>query len=166
MVDCHAILQLCNRKLVDSRKLSKQGSALLKMEGCLFCKIISKELPASNVVYEDQELIVLLDINPVHPGHLLVIPKAHSDDMLTMDPVDLQAVTARAQLAGRALMQQGYDGVNLVVNMKPAAHQVIMHTHFHVIPRVSGDGLKTWPQKPYAEGELLTWRAKLAPLLQ
>ncbi len=130
------------------------------MNDCLFCKIARKEIPAA-VVYEDESVLAFLDRSPVHPGHVLVIAKAHSDDFASMDPVDAQAVIDTCQRLVRALLELGYDGANVITNIKPAGHQVIFHTHFHVIPRKTGDGLKTWPQQPYADGDMDDWRKKL-----
>jgi histidine triad (HIT) family protein len=130
------------------------------MTSCLFCKIAKKEIPAK-VVYEDEDVLAFLDIKPVHPGHVLVIPKRHSDDMTEMDPVDLQSCTSVAQRIARVLLAAGYDGANVTTNIKPAGHQVVFHTHFHVIPRKTGDGLKTWPQHDYKEGDMEKWQEKL-----
>jgi histidine triad (HIT) family protein len=126
------------------------------VDECLFCKIAAKEIPA-HVVYEDDAIVAFLDIKPVHPGHTLVIAKHHSPDVSAMDPVDLQAAGDVCQRIVRALLTLGADGANIITNVKPAGHQVIFHTHFHVIPRHEGDGLKMWPQAPYPEGEAQRW---------
>lgn len=135
------------------------------MTACLFCKIAKKEIPA-NVVYEDADTVAFLDIKPVHPGHVLIIAKAHSDDMTEMDPVDLQAVMSVAQCVARALLDNGYDGVNISTNVKPAAGQVIFHTHVHVVPRKEGDGLKLFPQQDYNDGEIAHWHKTLQAALR
>jgi histidine triad (HIT) family protein len=135
------------------------------MTDCLFCKIASKEIPA-NIIYEDESVMAFLDLKPVHPGHTLVIAKAHSDDFTTMDPVDVQAVMDVAQRVTRAVLAAGYDGVNVTTNVKPASGQVIFHTHVHVVPRKDGDGLKLFPQAAYKDGEDKEWLAKLRTVLQ
>ncbi len=135
------------------------------MTDCLFCKIARKEIPA-NIVYEDESVLAFLDLKPVHPGHTLVIAKEHSDDFSTMDPVDAQAALDLCQRLVRAHLALGYDGANVITNVKPAGHQVIFHTHFHVIPRTEGDGLKTWPQAPYADGEDKAWLSKVKEALR
>ena len=83
-----------------------------------------------------------------------------------MDPVDAQAVIDLCQRLTRALLALGYDGVNVINNVKPVSGQVILHTHFHVIPRSLGDGLKTWPQEPYASGQEKIWFEKVRSALR
>lgn len=135
------------------------------MTDCLFCKIAKKEIPA-NVVYEDPDVVAFLDIKPVHPGHTLVIAKAHSTDLTDMDPVDLQAVMSVAQRVTQALLENGYDGANVSTNVKPAAGQVIFHTHVHVVPRKEGDGLKLFPQQDYQGDEAARWHKTLKAALR
>lgn len=132
---------------------------------CLFCKIAKKEIPAE-IVYEDADTLAFLDIKPVHPGHVLIIAKTHSDDLTDMDPVDLQAVMGVAQRVARALLALGYDGTNVSTNAKPASGQTVFHTHFHVVPRPLGDGLQLWPQKEYPPGKSAEWHEKLSTALR
>lgn len=132
---------------------------------CIFCKIARKEI-ASNTVLENDRVLAFLDIHPVNPGHTLVIAKTHSEDFTTMGPVDAQAVIDASQHITRALFTLGYDGVNVHINVKPAAGQVIEHTHFHIVPRQSDDGLKHWPGKAYAAGDDKVWLEKLRSSLR
>jgi histidine triad (HIT) family protein len=134
------------------------------MTDCLFCKIVRKEIP-SNIVYETEDVLAFLDIKPVHPGHTLVVPKIHSHDFSEIDPVDREAVISACHKVANALIQVGADGVNVTTNVKPAAGQVIFHTHFHIIPRYENDGLKTWPHGTYS-GDEKEWQEKLATLLR
>ncbi len=121
---------------------------------CLFCKIINKEIPAA-IVYENDEVVAFLDIKPVSPGHALVVPKKHSIDMLDTDDLMLGELAAAAKKIGQAQMATlGYEGFNIGVNNGAAAHQIIMHAHWHVIPRRSNDGLIHWPHKDYMQGEM------------
>lgn len=120
---------------------------------CLFCKIINKEIPAT-IIYENNEVIAILDINPVNPGHTLVIPKKHSVDILDTDDHLLGDIASVVKKVGQALKSSlGYEGFNVGVNNGTVAHQIIMHAHWHVIPRRENDGLVHWPHKGYAEGE-------------
>ena len=81
---------------------------------CIFCKIVAGELPAT-IVDEDERTIAFMDIAPATRGHALVIPRAHTADLLSVDPEDLQAVALAAQrLAARAKERLGADGVNLL----------------------------------------------------
>jgi histidine triad (HIT) family protein len=114
---------------------------------CLFCKIIAGELP-SQIVEEDARTVAFMDINPATRGHLLVVPRNHSRDLLEIDPEDLQAVAVMAQrLAQRVHDRLGADGVNLLNSRGAAAWQTVFHFHMHVIPRYHDDPLKL-PWKP------------------
>jgi histidine triad (HIT) family protein len=109
---------------------------------CIFCKIVAGELPA-RIVDEDERTIAFMDIAPATRGHALVIPRAHSTDLLDVDPEDLGAVALAAQrLAGRLKERLGADGVNLLNSCGRAAWQTVFHFHVHVIPRYDGDPLR------------------------
>jgi histidine triad (HIT) family protein len=132
---------------------------------CLFCKIIKKDIP-SNVVYEDKDVFAFLDINPVNPGHTLIVPKKHSGDLTEMDSKAIATLYSAVQKLSSALLKTGYDGVNVMMNIKPAAGQIIFHSHVHVIPRQRADGLHPWPGKPYAPGDAKAWAERLAKALK
>jgi len=115
------------------------------MDECLFCKIIAKEIP-SEAVYEDDKVVAFLDIKPVNPGHVLVVPKTHRSGLEDASPEALQEVIVVTQRIARALINSGLcESFNLVENNGKIAGQVIPHLHFHVIPRRSDDGLRHWP---------------------
>jgi len=116
---------------------------------CIFCKILAGEIPA-RIVDEDERTIAFLDIAPATRGHALVIPRAHSADLLSVEPEDLAAVALAAQrLAARARESLGADGVNLINSCGTAAWQSVFHFHVHVIPRYSDDPLKLpWVPAP------------------
>jgi histidine triad (HIT) family protein len=110
--------------------------------GCLFCRILDGELPAS-IVDEDERTVAFMDINPATRGHALVIPRNHATDLFDTDPEDLAAVAVAAQrLAKRMPEALGADGVNLLNACGPAAWQTVFHTHMHVIPRYVDDPLQ------------------------
>jgi len=120
---------------------------------CLFCKIIAKQIPV-DLIYENEKVVAFLDINPVNPGHLLVVPKVHSENIAMASDDDLIALTlAVKKLAPAVCAVASCAGWNLEVNNGNAAGQVIDHTHWHIVPRRAADGLKHWPGHPYAEGE-------------
>jgi histidine triad (HIT) family protein len=109
---------------------------------CLFCRIAAGELPAT-VVDEDERTIAFMDISPATRGHALVIPRAHSRDLLSVDPEDLQAVALAAQrLARRATERLDAAGINLLSSSGRAAWQTVFHFHVHVIPRYENDPLR------------------------
>jgi histidine triad (HIT) family protein len=109
---------------------------------CIFCKILAGELPAQ-IVDEDERTIAFMDIAPATRGHALVIPRAHSQDLLEIEPADLQAAAVAARrLAGHAKERLGADGVNLLNACGSAAWQTVFHFHIHVIPRYRDDPLR------------------------
>jgi histidine triad (HIT) family protein len=129
---------------------------------CLFCKIIAGELPAT-VVAEDDHTVAFMDINPATRGHLLVVPRAHSQDLLSVDSEDLRHVAVAAQrLAALAKERLGADGVNLINSCGPAAWQTVFHFHLHVIPRYEGDPLVLpWRPAPGDPHEIAAAAAEL-----
>ena len=121
-----------------------EGSA----ENCLFCKIVADQVPASKV-YEDDETLAFLDIAPNNPGHALVIPKSHFENVYSTPPEIWARVMLTAQKMAIAIKQAvDADGINIHVNNEAAANQLIMHSHVHVIPRHNDDGLPKWQGKP------------------
>lgn len=131
-------------------------------DSCVFCKIVRGELP-SYKVYEDEKTLAFLDINPVNPGHTLVIPKAEETrNIFDVSPEDWAATTETARKIARAVEKAvGADGVNIMMNNRSFAGQVVDHPHIHVIPRFKGDGLAHWPHKKYGEGEADTLSEKI-----
>ncbi|MCL7476124.1 MAG: HIT family protein [Methanosarcinales archaeon] len=112
------------------------------MEDCIFCKIVKGDIP-SFTVYQDNDTLAFLDINPNTRGHTLVIPKKHADNITDMEDKDIASVfrTVRKVVSGlQAAIDP--DGFNLVVNHGEVAGQVIHHFHCHVVPRNIGDGVK------------------------
>lgn len=115
------------------------------MTDCLFCKIIAGELPSTKV-YEDEKTYAFLDINPVSPGHTLIVPKAHGEHVLESSLEDIGHIMATVQKIAPAIMSAvEANAFNLVNNCGRAAGQTVFHTHFHIIPRFSNDGLEHWP---------------------
>ena len=116
---------------------------------CVFCKILARELPAT-IVDEDERTIAFMDINPATRGHALVLPRAHTSDLLTVAPDDLAAVALASQrLASRMRERLEADGVNLVNSCGAIAWQTVFHFHVHVIPRYADDPLRLpWVPAP------------------
>ena len=112
------------------------------MSDCLFCGIVEGSIP-SQQVDSDERTVSFMDINPATPGHALVIPRAHSADLLEISREDLEATTVAAQrLAKRAKEVLNADGINLVNSCGAVAFQTIFHFHIHVVPRYEDDPLK------------------------
>jgi histidine triad (HIT) family protein len=122
---------------------------------CIFCKIIVGELPAT-IVDEDARTVSFMDINPATRGHALVIPRAHSRDLLSVEPEDLAAVALAAQrLALRMSERLGAAGVNVINSCGAAAWQTVFHFHVHVIPRYADDPLRLpWTPAPGDPSEI------------
>jgi histidine triad (HIT) family protein len=129
---------------------------------CLFCKIVAGELPAT-IVAEDERTVCFMDINPATRGHSLVVPRAHSADLLSVEREDLQAVALAAQrLARRASEALGAEGVNLLNSTGAAAWQTVFHFHVHVIPRYREDPLRLpWTPAPGEPAEIAAAAALL-----
>lgn len=118
---------------------------------CLFCKIAKGELP-SYKIYEDEHTFAFLDISPVSPGHVLIIPKRHYDNLDQVDDLLLAYMMRSVKLIGAGLKKAlGVKGYNVIINNGEEAGQIISHFHLHLIPRRSGDGLKGWPQQEIKE---------------
>lgn len=116
---------------------------------CIFCKILAGELPGQ-IVDEDDATVTFMDINPATRGHMLVVPRRHSRDLLEIDGEDLDAVARAAQRAAHLAHDRlGADGVNLLNSRGQAAWQTVFHFHMHVIPRYEGDPLRLpWTPGP------------------
>lgn len=130
---------------------------------CIFCKILAGELPAT-IVDEDERTIAFMDIAPATRGHALVIPRAHSADLLAVDPQDLAAAAhASRRLAARMFERLGAQGVNLVNSCGPLAWQTVFHFHIHVIPRYPDDPLRLpWTPTPGDMDEIAAAAQELA----
>jgi len=130
---------------------------------CIFCKIVAGELPA-HIVDSDERTLAFMDIAPATRGHALVIPRAHSTDLLSVPDDDLRAsIQAAQRLAGRAIERLGADGVNLLNACGAAAWQSVFHFHIHVIPRYRDDPLRLpWVPGPGEEGQIAQAAQELA----
>ena len=116
---------------------------------CLFCKIVAGEVPATRV-REDERTVAFMDINPATRGHMLVIPREHSTNLLEIASEDLAACAATAkELTALVSERLGADGVNVLNSCGRAAWQTVFHFHLHVIPRYAGDPLRLpWTPAP------------------
>ena len=123
------------------------------MTDCIFCKIISGELPCFKI-YEDDYVLAFLDIHPVSRGHTIVIPKSHATNIFDILPNDWMHVCETARILATTLETSlGSDGINLMMNNRQNAGQVVDHPHVHLIPRYKNDGLKHWPSARYEDGD-------------
>lgn len=121
---------------------------------CVFCKIAAGEIPSTRV-FETDEAIAFLDINPVNKGHILIIPRAHYARVLDL-PDDLSAhIGSLLPRLARAVHEAtGAEDSNVVINSGPVAGQTVFHCHWHIVPRFQGDPVRwPWPQGSYAGDE-------------
>lgn len=130
-------------------------------DSCVFCKIIRGEIPCASVL-DTPDVLAFLDINPIRPGHTLVVPKVHAATLFEMSPKSGEMLVRALQQVGKAVMEAtGATGLNVQQNNFPAGGQTVHHIHWHLIPRVEGDGLSLWPQGAYADMEAMSTLAKV-----
>jgi histidine triad (HIT) family protein len=107
---------------------------------CVFCKIRDGQIPSAKI-HEDARTLAFMDINPLNPGHCLVVTRTHAPTLFEATVEDLQAAIAAARkvaLALRTALQP--DGLNMLQANGAAAFQSVPHFHLHLIPRWTGDG--------------------------
>lgn len=121
------------------------------MPDCIFCDIVAGQAPAHKV-YADEHCTAFMDIRPVNPGHVLVVPNRHAANLAGLAPEDGAAVFQVGQKLAAALYASGLpcEGLNLWLADGPAAGQEVFHVHLHILPRFRGDGfgLKFGPHYP------------------
>ena len=125
------------------------------MTDCIFCKIAEGKIPAAKV-YEDKKTLAFLDILPANKGHCLVIPRAHSQNLVDMPDEDLIAVMKTAKKVAKAMsLSFGNASFNIVMNNGKEAGQVVFHAHIHLIPRFQKDRLRIkWSHLRYEGDEM------------
>ena len=136
------------------------------MSDCIFCKILAGEIPSSRV-YEDDRAMAFMDIGPIQPGHVLLIPKAHHERVTDL-PDDLAAHLGGLlpRLARAVVAATEADGFNIHQTNGACSGQVVPHVHFHIIPRRNDDGYSFhWKAGAYGEGEMAALRDKIAAAL-
>lgn len=136
------------------------------MNDCIFCRIVSGEIPATKV-WDDDNCVVFMDIFPVSRGHILIVPKKHVDNFVSL-PVELilPLFAAAQKVATATVRAAGAPAFNLTINNGRESGQEVFHLHLHVIPRTAGDGLKTWPKISYVEDEAVALSAKIKSELE
>ena len=129
---------------------------------CLFCGIVEGSIP-SQTVDSDERTISFMDINPATRGHALVVPRAHSTDLMDIEAQDLEAsITAAQRLAKRMEETLEPDGFNVLNACRPAGWQTVFHFHLHVIPRYEDDPLELpWIPRGGDEAEIASIAGRL-----
>src|ERR1044072_912762 len=120
---------------------------------CLFCRIVSGELPAT-IVYEDENSLAFLDHRPLFYGHTLLVPREHVETLGDLPAALVAPYFKAAQLLSRAV-QSGLDAEGTFVAMNNRVSQSVPHLHVHLVPRRRKDGLKGffWPRTKYSGNE-------------
>lgn len=130
----------------------KQGRTI--MEGCIFCRIVAGELPCRKI-YEDELVLAFMDIAPINPGHILIVPKEHHTSSASISEElggRMFRIGSRLGVACKRALDM--DAFNLHLADGTCAGQVVMHAHLHVIPRGSEDGFHwNWRQKKYTDDD-------------
>lgn len=103
------------------------------MEDCIFCKIINGEVPSTKV-YEDESVIAFKDLNPQAPIHILVVPKKHYDNVLSVEKDD-NIISKIYYAINKIAIKEGFEkeGFRVINNCGKNAGQTVMHMHFHII---------------------------------
>ena len=120
---------------------------------CTFCAIVAGEAPAHRVL-EDDAFVAFLDVRPLFPGHVLVVPRRHVEVLTDLPPADTGPLFERVRaLSGAVETGLGAQGSFVAVNNRVS--QSVPHLHVHVVPRTKGDGLRGffWPRQRYASDE-------------
>jgi histidine triad (HIT) family protein len=112
------------------------------MEDCLFCKIINKEIK-SDIVFENDAVLIFKDISPQAPVHLLAVPKEHIESILEVEKLDCKILKELMEAISRIALEKGLDknGFRVVINTGTGAGQSVNHLHFHIL----GKRKLTWP---------------------
>lgn len=108
---------------------------------CIFCRILAGDVPSS-FVFRDDRVAAFMDIQPVNPGHVLVIPVRHAAYLADIDAATASEVMRVAHSVAAGIRQSGVrcEGINLFLADGEAAMQEVFHVHLHVFPRFAGDG--------------------------
>ncbi len=131
------------------------------MSECIFCEILAGRAPCHRV-YEDDLVLGFMDAFPVAPGHTLVIPKRHAENLFEIDADSLTGVSqASRKLALGIRKALDPDGVMVMQLNGAAAGQTVFHYHAHLIPRAQGSTLSLHPRIPGDAEELENWASKI-----
>lgn len=129
----------------------------MRDDNCIFCKIMSGEIP-SNTIYEDDTFKVILDVNPASKGHALILPKEHYANIYEIDEeVAARAMKLAKKLATHMTKVLDCDGFNILQNNGEVAGQTVFHFHIHLVPRYKdgkNDDILKWTHEEFTKEEL------------
>jgi len=118
------------------------------VEDCVFCKI-AQGGEQTNRVYEDKDVMAILDARPINEGHTLVIPKKHYQNIFEIPDDEIAVLFKVVKKVAAAIMKsEKAEGIRIVQNNGSAAHQIIFHLHVHVIPEYEGQESHRFRETP------------------
>ena len=134
---------------------------------CVFCEIIAGSRQQEGIVHRDDQVIAFLSIGPRNPGHVLIVPVAHTENFLEVPADTMHAMTDTAKRIAEAIKRTDLkmDGFVLQMNTGKAAGQSVFHAHLHVIPRYEGEAEEQRPQPRVGPEVLATVAAKIRAAL-
>lgn len=119
--------------------MDNKNDTIKNTDDCIFCKIANKEIKP-DIVEESENFIAFPDIHPKKPGHTLIIPKRHYENILELPNILAGELFLAIKKVADKSFREGAEGFNIVVNSGKSAGQVVPHLHFHLVPRKSDDG--------------------------
>ena len=126
----------------------------MKKDDCIFCKIAAGEIP-SRKIYEDKDLIAIMDLSPTSKGHSLIIPKEHYTNIYDIDEEIAGKVMKTAKkLATKMTVALNCDGFNLLQNNGETAGQTMFHFHMHLIPRYKDADMLKFTSVSFSDEEM------------
>lgn len=136
-------------------------------ENCLFCRIVSGEVPAV-VVFEDQNTLAFLDHRPLFPGHTLLVPREHYETLTDLPAKQVGPLFENTQLLA-GVVEAAMEAEGTFVAMNNRVSQSVPHLHIHIVPRRRKDGLKGffWPRTKYkTQEEMEVVQQKIAAVVE
>ncbi len=150
-------------------KHDERAAPASETQACAFCRIVRGETQAQ-VVYEDAATVAFLDVRPLFPGHVLLVPREHHETLADLPAALVPPLFTAARLLARAV-ERGMQAEGSFVAINNRVSQSVPHLHVHIVPRRRKDGLKGffWPRQRYADDEAIrsardTLRATIASL--
>lgn len=129
---------------------------------CIFCAIIGGRAPAHRV-YEDDRILIFMDLFPAHEGHTLIVPKRHGENLFEVEAEDLDAIIRASVALGAALNRVfSPDGIAVMQLNGEAAGQTVFHYHMHLIPRLTGEPFGVHGKNQADDAVLADQAARLA----
>ena len=132
------------------------------MADCEFCKIVRGESP-TELLYQNQKAIAILDINPIHYGHVLVMPRSHYPTFLEVPEEELPDLIKATKIVSHAIVGSlKPQGFNIFSNNGTAAGQSVFHFHMHVTPRYTDDNIQfILKLKKYSNKDMALYASRL-----